>query len=968
MNEGLLSRLHAALFAAKTTAKTKGGNSSSSSSSKGAGTSPRSDDRRRAKTKVLMVDKVAEVGAENQEQEPDAGTTSRGGGNSLSPSLVWYGQRGPSGEQIRHYRRSSDFVSRCGPPVAVLSHWDVSLAPPPLAFPGVYVYVDTEWTLEPTRAELHGWPLLYLGSRRDDNPHPQFASIHMPYLVQHFAERTCARGIPCRPRDLLRLPRPIVVAAAMRATSASASANPATAAVAAAEEEKEEEEEEEDHPREEDAVARRIAEWRRRPYLAAYLSHQCYPHREQFFDLLASFAEAHPQHGAVHALGRCHGSNSSRASLRPSTRFDYLRSGGSGGGRSSSGDGGRGNSSTPQGRQQQEEDPPQQLHYLDEAVLLYSQYKFVIAFENHRVDGYVTEKIVNGFLAGAVPLYWGDDAFARSVFRPETFIAVSGDDGGDGGGGGGSAIEEDGVEQAARRAKLYDTALDQIRLLLSNDNGDDGNDGSDDDDEGEEEVEEEGSKARLRVLSQPPLTSKSMRSVFGFLEEDEVYGGSGGGGSGGGGGVDGKKEEETAALRPPVLFHRRAPRSLGLHRRLTTFTSKSKRRTAVVGGLAGSVTGLLGWGSAQVVTPGLTQWVGVTPLQAGGASLMTLAGITTFGAARFSMDGAADWSVAAALGLPALAASPLGVRAARRVAGRTLQLSFNTMTVALTTPQVAIFAHKYFYPPPKEDERSAATTATDKPVTEKEGGQGKTEPVQAFFDSQHYARLVQHAAFGSVIGFIGGFNGVAGLPWMISYLTLAETSLPHHTVMGTTFAACTPMVLLGLALLAFLGLGGYLFFTRKRKGRGEDSLNVAVWSADNLRKALNVISGGQTTITDESIRVLQAKPCTMPITVVIPLADALGRYCESAATRSAVAGGNKVNVSQECGLYTAGIIDYLLSELLELSSYKARDRSSDSKELKITPEDVTKAVEFDEELRLVFGEAGAEKTSAEEKG
>lgn len=253
--------------------------------------------------------------------------------------------------------------------------------------------------------------------------------------------------------------------------------------------------------------------------------------------------------------------------------------------------------------------------------------------------------------------------------------------------------------------------------------------------------------------------------------------------------------------------------------------------------------------------------------------------------------------------------------------------------------------------------------------------------------------------------------------------------------------------LLGLALLAFLGLGGYLFFTRKRKGRGEDSLNVAVWSADNLRKALNVISGGQTTITDESIRVLQgmmhswlmryvksitvslgdggtnetatkqeegsspffagqkgsitidvnllrgeslrrvlgpqlfkhsqhegaqavskAKPCTMPITVVMPLADALGRYCESAATRSAVAGGNKVNVSQECGLYTAGIIDYLLSELLELSSYKARDRSSDSKELKITPEDVTKAVEFDEELRLVFGEAGAEKTSAEEKG
>ena len=36
------------------------------------------------------------------------------------------------------------------------------------------------------------------------------------------------------------------------------------------------------------------------------------------------------------------------------------------------------------------------------------QYKFYFAYENmHKVDGYVTEKIFDGFQAGTVPIYWG---------------------------------------------------------------------------------------------------------------------------------------------------------------------------------------------------------------------------------------------------------------------------------------------------------------------------------------------------------------------------------------------------------------------------------------------------------------------------------------------------------------------------------------------------------------------------------
>lgn len=46
-------------------------------------------------------------------------------------------------------------------------------------------------------------------------------------------------------------------------------------------------------------------------------------------------------------------------------------------------------------------------NYLDVAVQSYRPYKFVVAFENSQHDGYVTEKLVNAYLANAVPIYWG---------------------------------------------------------------------------------------------------------------------------------------------------------------------------------------------------------------------------------------------------------------------------------------------------------------------------------------------------------------------------------------------------------------------------------------------------------------------------------------------------------------------------------------------------------------------------------
>ncbi len=54
----------------------------------------------------------------------------------------------------------------------------------------------------------------------------------------------------------------------------------------------------------------------------------------------------------------------------------------------------------------------------------YSNYKFVMAFENKVVDNYITEKIINAFMSGAIPIYWGDHNKAKKLFNTDAFICV----------------------------------------------------------------------------------------------------------------------------------------------------------------------------------------------------------------------------------------------------------------------------------------------------------------------------------------------------------------------------------------------------------------------------------------------------------------------------------------------------------------------------------------------------------------
>lgn len=54
----------------------------------------------------------------------------------------------------------------------------------------------------------------------------------------------------------------------------------------------------------------------------------------------------------------------------------------------------------------------------------YSKCKFILAMENCKKDGYVTEKIINAYYSGAIPIYWGSQNI-NELFNKDAFINVN---------------------------------------------------------------------------------------------------------------------------------------------------------------------------------------------------------------------------------------------------------------------------------------------------------------------------------------------------------------------------------------------------------------------------------------------------------------------------------------------------------------------------------------------------------------
>lgn len=59
--------------------------------------------------------------------------------------------------------------------------------------------------------------------------------------------------------------------------------------------------------------------------------------------------------------------------------------------------------------------------YESEKISSLRPYKFTIAFENASYPGYTTEKIAHAFIAGSIPIYWGNPDIAHE-FNPNAFI------------------------------------------------------------------------------------------------------------------------------------------------------------------------------------------------------------------------------------------------------------------------------------------------------------------------------------------------------------------------------------------------------------------------------------------------------------------------------------------------------------------------------------------------------------------
>ena len=60
------------------------------------------------------------------------------------------------------------------------------------------------------------------------------------------------------------------------------------------------------------------------------------------------------------------------------------------------------------------------------------------------------------------------------------------------------------------------------------------------------------------------------------------------------------------------------------------------------------------------------------------------------------------------------------------------------------------------------------------------------------------ATSLQHVAFGAALGLGGGFLGIAGLPFVVSWLSVSS-DLTHYECIGTSFLSCVPSVLAGSA-------------------------------------------------------------------------------------------------------------------------------------------------------------------------
>lgn len=59
--------------------------------------------------------------------------------------------------------------------------------------------------------------------------------------------------------------------------------------------------------------------------------------------------------------------------------------------------------------------------FFDDNTEIYKEYKFIISMENSNYPFYITEKIIDVFLSGSIPIYWGNETIFN-FFNKDAFI------------------------------------------------------------------------------------------------------------------------------------------------------------------------------------------------------------------------------------------------------------------------------------------------------------------------------------------------------------------------------------------------------------------------------------------------------------------------------------------------------------------------------------------------------------------
>ncbi|HEV8682219.1 MAG TPA: sulfite exporter TauE/SafE family protein [Actinomycetota bacterium] len=181
---------------------------------------------------------------------------------------------------------------------------------------------------------------------------------------------------------------------------------------------------------------------------------------------------------------------------------------------------------------------------------------------------------------------------------------------------------------------------------------------------------------------------------------------------------------------------------------------------AVVGILAGVLSGLFGVGGGILIVPGLVLVMGMEQRLAHGTSLAAIVPIAVSGVAGYALERAVDWPAAALLALGAAGGAVLGTYALRRMSQRVLRLLFG-LFLLLAAAQMLIQIHQ----------------AT---------GRGELDIGSSLI------LVLVGVTSGSLAGLLGVGGGIVIVPALVILL-----SVPDALAKGTSLAVIIPTAVVG---------------------------------------------------------------------------------------------------------------------------------------------------------------------------